>query len=281
MRARGAKVNKATLRIMGRIVGIAFLMGILFIYSSGQQDVNQVKKAKIYQEIYELLTETDLYCSFRVIKDEKPDVRIVGAKGEEEREIFSDGDMVFLDKGKQDGVEPGQLFLIVEIESRDRIQDEDKPLYRYGSLAVKKGRTRILSVTDTKATAVIEKSCHEIRVGDFVVPFVPLETMMGKDLGYEVPPFEGEGPKGEVVYLQTERSQIGSGGWALVSLGSEAGIQIGQQLILYRVVSEGAPLMVFGNAVVIDVQVETATVKVLSCRDAVRIGDQVMTRPAY
>jgi hypothetical protein len=269
------------LRILGKIVGIAFMCAVLFAYNSGQQDVNQVQKAKIYQEIYELLTETDLYCSFRVIKDERPDTQIIGAKDDEVRKIFSDGDSVILDKGRQAGVEPGQLFLIVEIESRNRVQDENKPLFQYGDLAIKKGRARVVSAADSQATAVIEKSCHEVRVGDFVVPFVPLDTMMGKDLGYDVPPFEGDGPKGEVVYLQTERSQIGSGGWALVSLGADQGIQIGQQLILYRAVSEGAPLMIFGNSVVIDVQSETATVKVLSCRDAVRIGDRIMTRPAY
>jgi hypothetical protein len=140
---------------------------------------------------------------------------------------------------------------------------------------------RVVSITDTKATGVIEKSCHEVRVGDYVIPFEPKETMMGKDLGYDVPPFESDGPTGEVVYLQTERSQIGSGGWALINMGAEAGVQIGQQLIVYRVVSEGAPLMIFGNVVVIDVQAETATIKVLSCRDAVRIGDRIMTRPAY
>ena len=279
--ARGAKVNKTMLRITGKTVGIMFLALTLFAANPGQQDVNQIEKAKIFREIYELLTETDLYCSIRVIKDEQPDTKVIGAKGGAEREIFSDGDVIFIDKGKEDGVEPGQIFLVVEIERRNRVADEDKTLWRYGDLGTKKGRMRVLSVTDSKATGVIEKSCNEIRVGDFVIPFEPKDTMMGKDLGYDVPPFEGEGPKGEVIYLPLDRSQVGSGGWALINLGTDAGIQIGQQLIVYRVISEGGPLMVFGNVVVIDVQAETATVKVLSCRDAVRIGDQIMTRPAY
>lgn len=274
-------MNKSMFRIAGKIISRIFLIVILFACNSGLQAVHRVEKAKNFQEIYELLTETDLYCSFRVIKDEKPDTKIIGAKGDDVRVIFSDGDMVFLNAGSQDGVEAGQLFLILEIESRNRALDENKPVYRYGDLALKKGRARVVSVSDSRATAVIEKSCHEVRVGDFVVPFVPLDTMMGKDLGYDVPPFEGDGPKGEVVYLQTERSQIGSGGWALVNLGADAGIQIGQQLILYRVNTEGATLMVFGNGVVIDAQAETSTIKVLSCHDPVRIGDKIMTRPAY
>ncbi len=119
------------------------------------------------------------------------------------------------------------------------------------------------------------------RVGDFLLPFEPKETMMGKDLGYDVPPFESEGPLGEVVYLVLDRDQIGSGDRALVSLGARDGIQLGQQMILYRIVSEGAPLMLLGNVVVIHVGEGTSTVKVLSCQDAIRIGDQIMTRPAY
>ena len=105
-----------------------------------------------------------------------------------------------------------------------------------------------------------------------MIPFEPKESIIGKDLGFDIPPFEVEGTKGKLIYLETSL-QIGTGGWALIDIGTESGIQVGQQLIVYRKVKEEAPLQVFGNVVVIDVQDTTSTIKVLSCRDAIKNGD--------
>jgi len=247
-----------------------------------QEEVNQIRPAKIYDEIYELLTETDLYCSFSIFEGEDPALQIIDAEGAHDvRTIFSDGDRMYINQGRQDGIEPGQLFQVLEVERRHRVQDENKPVYQYGALAKWKGQARIEYVGDTQSTAVLEKCCHEVMLGDFLIPFVPKETMMGKDLGYDVPPFASEGPIGDVVYLEIDKKQIGSGSYALISLGARDGIQVGQQLILYRVLSEGAPLFIYANSVVIDVGEATATVKVLSCEDPISIGDLIMTRPSY
>jgi len=247
-----------------------------------QEEVNQVRRAKIYDEIYALLTETDLYCSFSIFEGEDPAVQIIDAEGAQDtKTIFSDGDRMYINQGRQDGIESGQIFQVVELKKRNLVQDEDRPVYQYGTLAKWKGRARIEHVADTKSTAILENCCHEVMLADFLVPFVPKDTMMGKDLGYDVPPFESEGPIGEVVYLEIDKNQIGSGSCALISLGARDGIQVGQQLILFRVLSEGAPLFIYGNSVVIDVGDATATVKVLSCEDPIRIGDQIMVRPAY
>jgi hypothetical protein len=247
-----------------------------------EEDLNQVRKAKIFDEIYELLSETDLYCSFNIFEGDDPAIQIIDADGAHDaRTIFSDGDRMYITQGRQDGIEPGQMYHVLAVERRNRVQDESKPVYQYGALAQWKGRVRIEHVADTKSSVIIDKCCDAVEVGDFLLPFEPKETMMGKDLGYDVPPFESEGPIGDVVYFELDRNQIGSGGRALVSLGARDGIQVGQQLILYRIVSEGAPLMLLGNAVVIHVGEGTSTVKVLSCQDAIRIGDHIMTRPAY
>ena len=65
----------------------------------------------------------------------------------------------------------------------------------------------------------------------------------------------------------------------MIDLGAEDGIQLGQQMILYREVEKDAPLQILGNVVIVDIQNKTSTIKILSCRDAVRIGDLIMVRP--
>jgi len=229
-----------------------------------------IKKAQIYEEEYQLITESDLYCSFYVLDRELPELKIIGAERGYERDMFSNADVVYLNQGRMQGLNKGQVFTVIEVR-------KEVPGVR--PIAFRRGRVRIEDLDDSKSTARIEKSCNRIMEGYSLIPFQPREGIKGQDLGYDIPPFETQGAKGEVVFLQTDFNQIGSGHWAIISIGQQSGITLGQQLILYRILEEDAPLQIFGNCVVIDVQQETSTIKVLSCRDAVRLGDRVMERP--
>jgi hypothetical protein len=82
-----------------------------------------------------------------------------------------------------------------------------------------------------------------------------------------------------VVYFQGLLNQIGSLMWALIDIGEDNGLQVGQQLILYRRVQPDLPPIILGSCVVIDVKSRTATIKTLSVKDVIRKGDQVMERP--
>lgn len=238
-------------------------------FNEGRWQENQVKKAKIFQEIYPVISESDLYCSFFVLEDEGLELKIIGAEREYEKSLLSDSDIVYLNKGRKDGLEKGQLFLILEVGAK---------IKNFGNIAFKRGRARILTLEDETASAKIERSCGKVMIGDFLVPFIEKEGLLGKDLGYDVPPEESEGLKGNLIYFQRGYQQIGSGYWALIDIGAEDGLRIGQQLIIYRKVKEGAPLQILGNLIIIDTQRQTSTVKILSCDDALKIGDRVQLR---
>ena len=245
------------------------MMGAWLIAQQKQQ--YEIKKAIIYQDIYPIISESDLYCSFLIWdKKEKPDLKIVGAEREYERVLFNNDDIVYLNKGKAEGLQPGQLFLILEFERK---------LGNYGYLVHKRGRARVIHLSEHGATARIEKACSQVMLGFYLVPFEEKEGLAGKDLGYNVPPYKTPGPKGEVIYLYIDFNQIGKGHWALINLGQSDGLKVGDQLIVYREPVKGAPLQIIGNVLVIDVQQHTSTIKVLSCRDAIRIGDFIQFRP--
>jgi hypothetical protein len=231
----------------------------------------EISKAKIYQDLADLINEVDMYCSFSEWEDEIPELRISGAEREYEKAMYSDGDVIYLNKGKDGGVEPGQIFWVLDIIDL---------LPGYGPVAFGKGRARVQFAADTTSVAVVEHSCDGVRRGYYLVPFETREGMTGKDLGYDVPPVEAEGPKGNLLYMQVNLRQIASYQCALIDLGEEKGIQVGQQLILYRRIREDLPVQILGNCVVTDVKSTTSTVKVLSCRDVIRKGDLVMERPA-
>lgn len=274
---RGAKVKKSAQRkpiifLFPLAVGLVLFLfphGLSSSSSAIMEQEHQIQKAKIFQEIYPIISETDLYCSFLVLDEGLMNIKIVGGEREYEKVLFSDSDIVYINKGKGSGLKEGQLFLIIEVGPQ--IRD-------FGPVAFKRGRARLQALGETQSTARIEKACGQVMIGNFLVPFEEKEGMLGKDLGYNVPPEEAEGVRGDIIYLQGEYNQIGSGHWALIDLGEEDGLYIGQQLIIYRKLKQGAPVYILGNSVVTDVQKRTATIKVLSCRDAIELGDHVQAR---
>jgi hypothetical protein len=242
-------------------------LGVLFLGTGLAQD--QIEKAGIYQENYPLISESDLYCSIFVLDGELPAIRIIGAEKQEEKILLSDSDKFYIDKGRADGMEIGQVFLAVSV---------GKKVGSLGLLGRRTGRARIVALEENRGTVVIDKTCGELTVGEFLVPFEEREGLTGKDLGYAGELDESQGAKGRVVYLDTEVNITGSGGWAIIDLGKDQGIQTGQQLTVFKRVKTGMPREAIGNVVVIDTQKNSSTVKVLSCRDSVEVGLQVQTK---
>jgi hypothetical protein len=248
------------------------------VVSDDQEQVqHQIERAKIFREAYPVIAEVDLYCSLFIYDGEIPDLMITAAEKGYEKSMFSDSDIVFLNKGKADGLEIGQIFMVVEIGNA--IGD-------FGYLANRRGRAHVVFLEDNQAVAKIERSCGRISIGNFLVPFEEKETMLGKDIGYEAYAEGVTGPIGNILYLEREYNQLGSGGWAIIDIGEEAGIQVGQQLTIYKrirnpqtlAVREDLPQIGVGNSVVIDVRKRTATVKVLSCWDSIVKGQTVQAK---
>ena len=238
-------------------------------YDPAGQDLETHQERSVH-ELMDLVNETDLYCSFFILNEGKPEIRIISSERKDEREMLNNGDTVYLNVGEDDGVSPGDLFIIYEIS---------KDIPGFGPLAQKRGRARVMNVTAEKSSAQIEKACGDIRIGNYLSEFEEKEEFVGRNLGLDVPPVYADSPIGEVVYLQTEFAQIGPGHWAIIDLGRNRNISLGQQLIIFREVEKNAPLKIIANVVVIDVQAETSTIKILAASDAVVLGDKVQFRP--
>ncbi|MBS3819374.1 hypothetical protein KGY73_07710 [bacterium] len=265
---------------MKKRIFFSFILSLIIVFGSlgspfasvdsNPQQKSQIKKAKIYQDIYPLISEKDLYCSFFILEKEL-DTKIIGAERQYERSLLNESDIIYLNKGEKDGLKPGQVFMVLEV---------GPPVENYGPLANRRGRARIITLEEERASARIEKSCGKIMLGNFLRPFREKEGLEGKDLGYDVPPKETPGVKGKIIHLQDNFHQLGRGHWALINIGTEEGIQRGQQLIIYRRVKKGVPIHILGNSVVIDAQTHTSTIKILSCEDVIRLGDQIQFHPS-
>jgi hypothetical protein len=243
-------------------------LGLIFL-GTGLAQENQIEKAKIFQEDYPLITESDLYCSIFILDGALPGIKIIGAERQEEKILLNDGDKFYIDKGKADGLEIGQVFLVIGVGPK--IMD-------YGNLTSRTGRARIIGLEENRGTFRIDKTCGQVLLGNDLIPFEEKEGMLGKDEGYARELDENQGTMGSVIFIETEFHIAGTGQWAIIDMGSDKGVHVGQQMTIFKKVKKGVPRETIGNLVVIDVQQKTSTIKVLSCRDSVEIGFQVQTR---
>ena len=233
---------------------------------------SMIRKAKIFEETYELINESDLNCSFYMHEEGKllPEIRITGGERMNEKGMFEDGDVIYLDKGGADGLEIGQLFLSVGLRAK---------VGKLGTVMERHGRARIYRLDDKMATAKVEKGCGTILVGDFLLPFEEGDGEIGKDLGYgDMDPNASK--RGHVIYIENDFHISASGQWALIDMGRQHCVQIGDQLNIFHQAGPNLPREAFASAIIIDVRGATSTIKILGARDAVDIGSEVQINTA-
>jgi hypothetical protein len=234
---------------------------------------SMIKRAKIFEDTYQLINESDINCSFYMQEEGKllPDIRIIGAERQNEKGQFEDGDLIYIDKGAADGLEIGQLFMTVGLRAKvDKI----------GTVMERHGRARIVRLDDRMASARVEKGCGRIIIGDFLVPYEEGEGEIGRDLGYgDMDPNASK--HGNVIYIENDFHISGSGQWALINMGRQHCVQIGDQLNIFHQAAPGLPREAFASAIIIDVRGATSTIKILSARDAVDIGAEVQINSAH
>lgn len=231
-----------------------------------------IQKAKIFEDTYQLINETDLNCSFYMHEEGKllPDTRIIGAERMNEKSHFEDGDLVYLNKGAADGLEMGQLFLTVGLRAK---------VGKIGTVMERHGRARIVRLDDRMASARVEKGCGRILIGDYLMPFEEEQGEIGKDLGYgDMDPNASK--RGNVIYIENDFHISASGQWALINMGRQHCVQIGDQLNIFHQAGPGLPREAFASAIIIDVRGATSTIKILGARDAVDIGAEVQINTA-
>jgi hypothetical protein len=257
--------------------GMALVLASLVLIVPGRpfaqetQEI-QIQKAKIFDETYQLINESDLNCSFYMHEEGKllPDIQIIGGARMNEKTVFEDGDLIYINKGAADGLEMGQLFLTVGLRAK---------VGKLGTVMERHGRARVVRLDDRIATAKVEKGCGTIVIGDFLLPFEEEAGEIGKDLGYgDMDPNASK--RGHVIYIENDFHISASGQWALIDMGRQHCVQIGDQLNVFHQARPDLPREAIASAIIIDVRGATSTIKILGAKDAVDIGSEVQINVA-
>ena len=176
--------------------------------------------------------------------------------------LFAEGDELSIDGGMATGLEAGQNFV-----ARRWYQTSSDATGAAGEHTA--GLLQIVSVDEHAAVALVVYACDEMVPGDWLAAFNP-------------EPIRAPEPAGMPAYDRAARILLTDAGQLIgaprrlmvIDQGSDNGMRVGQRLTLFRPPRGGARgPAVIGDAVVVAIRMDSATIRVQHATDVIAMGD--------
>jgi hypothetical protein len=195
---------------------------------------------------------------------------VTGGQDSVVRRIYAPGDLVTINAGATNGISVGQEFFVRRI-TENRLRDSPKD----PSIVRTAGWLRVYAVEDTMSLATVTHACDSIEVGDYLEPFTLPDAVVPNP----------DKPKAErdhyarVLPGTDQRNLFGRGDFFTINRGSDEGVKVGAQFVVYRDKKEAKNfLFELGEAVAVSVGPQLSTLQVTLSRDGFVQGDLVAER---
>jgi len=214
-------------------VGIA-----LMIFFVGSVTSSVVARQQSSNQPEPLAKRSDIYCTgFIADNQPRPDLQVVGAEKENIKVTFSQGDVVFLNRGRGAGINPGAVYYIVRPVGAVNHPFTKKHL---GYLVRELGLLRVVEVGNQTSTAEITVSCDTVEFGDLLKPY---EEYKGPNAGESRPlPRFGEGSGGtigQIVMAPGFHENLSANRVVYIDLGTRQDVHAGDVFTIYREIGAG------------------------------------------
>jgi hypothetical protein len=223
--------------------------------------------------------EMTLQCAQYVVDEpEDESLYILGSELGADKLALADRDLIYLSKGSNAGVKPGDLYTLHHTAYPLRHPATGK---KVGLKVETTGWAKVLVVNENSACAVIEQACNDVHAGDYLRPFEKVNVPM---VVRAVPTDCCNPPNGKldrtIVDLQNDATMVGQGDLVTIDAGTDDGVSPGSIFSVYRIMypSVATPRNVVGEATVVAVRNKTATAKVTYSRSEIVVGDRVELR---
>jgi len=175
--------------------------------------------------------------------------------------LYASGDELVIDGGKTTGLEVGQNLV-----ARRSFHASGEPGMTGEHTA---GLVQIVSADQSAAVAVVIYACDELMPGDWLGPFEPEPVRAPERAG--IPVYD----RAARILLTDADQLIGAPRRLMViDRGRDNGIHVGQRLTLFRERRPGGRgPAVIGDAVVVAVRLDSATIRVEHASDVIAVGD--------
>lgn len=235
-------------------------------------------------EPHPLGSSADVYCFADLVPDDSIyPFTIMSAERIEFQDSFSEGDIVYIDGGVEQGVAAGDRFFVlnrirplyrlVENPSISQVYTSDK----LGIVYSKIGQIKVLCAQENSAIAEITYACDPIDVGNVLQPFrpIPVPLVIDPDPTDRCDVPNGK-PIGRVIYTRDDQIEIGGGWLVFIDLGAAEGLYPGQFATIFRDNPvKGMPRLVLGELGILTVEENYSTAILTRGWASVYLGDRV------
>lgn len=226
----------------------------------------------------------DVYCFADLVQDDSIyPFTITSAERMDFQDSFSEGDIVYIDGGVNQGVAAGDRFFVLNrIRPLKRLFDKPKMgrIYTEETIGIvysKIGQIKVLCAQEDTAIAEITYACDPIDIGNVLQPFkpIPVPLVIDPDPSDRCDLPNGL-PIGRIIYTRDDQLEIGGGWLVFIDLGSADGVYPGQFATIYRDNPvKGMPRLVLGELGVLTVEETYSTAILTGGWASVYIGDMV------
>jgi hypothetical protein len=212
----------------------------LIVFVIGSLTTSVVARQQQTDQHEPLAKRSDIYCTGYISETApRTDLQVIGAEKENLKETFTQGDVVFLNRGRGAGIKPGAVYYIVR-----PVGELNHPFKKskLGYYVRELGLLRVLEVADQVSTAEITVSCDTVEFGDLLRPY---EEYLGPDVVEARPlPRYGEGSggaEGQIVMSPGFHENLSANQVVYIDLGTRQDIRPGDQFTIFREIgrSEG------------------------------------------
>ena len=212
-----------------------------------------------------------------ILATDPPDaLHIVGSQDVVSRSAFGTPEVLVLSGGLDHQVKVNDLYFVRRVKRGAETLNDKLP---HTVLTI--GWVRIVSANQKMALASPEHTCSEMRLGDYLEPFVPpaalemsaTEPLVQSELNFD--------SYARVLHGEWDRGSIGPNEFATLDHGLDRNIRVGTRFAVYRDLQLAQnPLKRIGEAIAVMVGPQLTVVRVTSARDALFIGDVMVPRTA-
>jgi hypothetical protein len=216
------------------------LLGLL-VFSATVSAQNNKSKLVVSEATRNLTVAgaNNLYCA-GYVQTGKVDTsrKIVGAENEQEQNVYSQGNNVYINLGANKNVQVGDMFAV--IRPRGRVETRWTKKDNLGFYVQEVGALEVIKVKNEVAVAKVHTSCEVLLLGDLLQP-IPARTspQYSQRPGLDLFGDPSGKAKGRIFMARDGVEMLTRDQIVFVDLGSEDGANVGDYLTVYRPLGKG------------------------------------------
>lgn len=158
---------------------------------------------------------------------------VVGADNESDQFVYSEGQMVYVNRGANSGVKAGDVYSVVR--PRGQFKSKFSKKGKLGFYVEEVGSVEIVKVKDSVSVAQVKTSCGEFLLGDLLQP---MESRIAPEFTQrpELDLFSESSGKaaGRIIMARDHREHLSRDQIVYIDLGAEDNVKTGDYLTIFR-----------------------------------------------